>query len=518
MTSPGSFAYHCGHMTSVAGQDYPKLLAPKADGELLISPEPRQLLRQTWENNQRFRQEAGPSLLGVPLGRARGWLRRWLGHREDISPIIATGHQTELYHPGVWVKNAVIDSIARRVGGQAIHFAVDTDAPKHLVYHWPGGGLPITDDPNLASARWSGLLKSPSLAHVHLLRQEATEASKSWGYQPAWDDLFDKLEEVAGKDVDLSSAITNAQHATDRGLGLHHEMLVSSTMWRSTAYLLFAYDLCARANQFAKKYNAALAEFRVRHGIVSPGRPMPDLNVESEWCESPFWLDDLAEGDRKRASLVLEEGRWTLNAGDARFAFDPSVKDGWTAAEGFGSWLGQNKLRLSPRALTLTMFLRMVLVDQFVHGIGGALYDQVTDTLITSWYGCPPPAFSVATATLYLPQAEGRERTCVECLSLEGRRLRDGALGERKTQLIREIQLLPRRSTQRAMLYSQMHRELDDAVQVDPRIADFMQRFEQARQRYSEDQLFFNRELPYTVQSRERLERLISRIDRLMQA
>jgi len=42
-------------------------------------------------------------------------------------PIIMGGHQPELFHPGVWLKNAALDAYARQVGGTALNLVVDTD-------------------------------------------------------------------------------------------------------------------------------------------------------------------------------------------------------------------------------------------------------------------------------------------------------------------------------------------------------------------------------------------------------
>jgi hypothetical protein len=60
-------------------------------------------------------------------------------------------------------------------------------------------------------------------------------------------------------------------------------------------------------------------------------------------------------------------------------------------------------LRLRPRALLTTLFARLCLADGFVHGIGGAKYDEVTDGLIERWLGLRPPRYFVLTATLRLP-------------------------------------------------------------------------------------------------------------------
>src|SRR5205814_1365274 len=82
---------------------------------------------------------------------------------------LATGHQIELYHPGVWAKDAFINALATKLNAVAYHFAIDTDAPKHLTLRWPphipspgtpgegkGGGVgsaPRSDPPR----SWHGL-------------------------------------------------------------------------------------------------------------------------------------------------------------------------------------------------------------------------------------------------------------------------------------------------------------------------------------------------------------------------
>lgn len=496
-------------MQAVTVREYPKLVAPKADREMLIWPEPREMLRNTWDNHRTLRGSEA-AVLGVPLRKLRGWMRRWLGHSQDNMPLIATGHQTELHHPGVWIKNAAIDAAARRIGAAALHFAVDTDAPKHLVYHWPGGGRPITDDPASAKVRWSGLVRAPNAAYTQELYREARSAAEGWGYEPAWAPFFETL--VKGGPEDLPGAITEALNAVDRSLDLHHGALVASPMWRTMGYGVFVYDICVRADEYAAKYNAALAGFRKANGIASPGRPMPDLDVQAESCEVPFWLDDLRDRSRKRAGLVRDGDVWALQCESGVFRFERGEKDGFAAAERLMNFMAQCGLRLAPRALTLTSFLRLAVVDQFVHGIGGAMYDQVTDRVLASWYGIAPPAFAVATATMFFPPAADRQRTCLECLEREGRTLRHGLLGPRKMELVKQIAQAPRRSAQRAMLYSQMHRDLGAALLTDPRMKDFQRRLTEARHRHAEDQILFDRELPYTLQSRGRLEEMVQRV------
>ena len=56
------------------------------------------------------------------------------------APILLTGHQPELYHPGVWFKNFALSSAARRLGAHAIHLIIDND-----VVAAPGIRVPTID-------------------------------------------------------------------------------------------------------------------------------------------------------------------------------------------------------------------------------------------------------------------------------------------------------------------------------------------------------------------------------------
>src|SRR4051812_21258638 len=114
-------------MTPVAPPRYADWKAPDEDGQLLIWPAPADLLAQTRDNLHRL-STSDARLQNVPLGELRRRQRQWIGHAGDDQPLIATGHQAELYHPGVWAKDALTNAVAARLGGSACHFAVDTDS------------------------------------------------------------------------------------------------------------------------------------------------------------------------------------------------------------------------------------------------------------------------------------------------------------------------------------------------------------------------------------------------------
>ena len=437
---------------------YPDWKAPREDGEVLVWPEPGDLAADTGAN-QKLLSTATAAIQNVPLRELRRETRRWLGH-DDAQPLIVDGHQTELYHPGVWVKSVLANELAAKISGHALHLAVDTDAPKHLNLRWPGGGTPITDDPQIARAHWSGLLDAPSPRHLGEI--ERAIGAVTFEQPPVVGGFLASLRRLSLEQVNLSTAMTNAMHELDWQLGLRHHAFLASPVWESRGFLVFLHHLIARAGEFAAAYNGALAHYRREQKIKTVMRPMPDLAAFEDSVELPFWLDELKTGGRTRPSVFADGGGYllTLNSGE-EFTFDPST-DGFEAADRLAAWLRKNQLRFSPRALVLTMFVRLCVADQFVHGIGGGRYcDQVTDQIIAKYFGIMPPRFCVTTATMYMPEAAGRVQICVQCVEREGHSLRHGVLGDAKKPYLDRIAACPRRhSRERYEAFTQMHRGL----------------------------------------------------------
>src|SRR5438270_10045755 len=82
-----------GAVTPTRG--YADWKAPPGDGELLIWPDPPELLRDTLENAARLRAADSVRVQNVPLPEIRRRFREYLGHADDVGPLVATGHQAE---------------------------------------------------------------------------------------------------------------------------------------------------------------------------------------------------------------------------------------------------------------------------------------------------------------------------------------------------------------------------------------------------------------------------------------
>jgi hypothetical protein len=204
------------------------------------------------------------------------------------------------------------------------------------------------------------------------------------------------------------------------------------------------------------------------------------------------------------------DGKWALTSDSDSLLFDESL-DAWQAASRLGDFLSAHHLRITPRALTLTLFFRLLIVDQFIHGIGGARYDRVTDAVINDFFGLTPPRFCVTTATLLPPAAMGRQRVNLPLLALQGHRIKHQLLGKEKGPLVMAIAAAPRRSSQRASLFSKMHGLLATAALGHPLLLDWQTRFDQAKLQSSREEILFDRELFFALQTPQRLHSLLTR-------
>ena len=500
---------------AVADGQYGNWVAPKEDGALLIWPEAATLADLARRNSRRLAGANEVRIGGVSLPELRRAARAFVGHAGD-EPLIATGHQSELHHPGVWIKIGVIAATAEAAGGAAVHIAVDTDSPKHLKLAWPGFSAPLTDDPRLHSAAWSGLLDPPTPEHVNSLIKAAGSARARGLVSPLLEEflsscrayLLDQRDAVAP--LDLPGMLANAQHALDWELGLRYTELMLSGMLASEPWLTFVYGIAANAERFAAAYNAALAEHRRETGNSDPERPMPDLANDTSRIELPFWLDDQRHGRRARATFSRSARGVELYSpadGDA-FAFNADAE---AAPLLLRDWLRRHDLRIAPRALSLTVFLRLLVCDLFVHGIGGGHYDRVTDRLIRDYFGIEPPGFAVATATLYHPQAAGRQRVCLPCLKQEGHQLEHAVLGEQKRRWLDEISAAQGFHSRRKV-FEAMHEARRKALADDLGLREWQRRITDTQGQLEQEVEIFNREVFYAIQSAERLNGLINRV------
>lgn len=358
--------------------------------------------------------------------------------------VVMTGHQPELFHPGVWVKHFLAARLAADTGAVAIDVVVDSDVAEPVSLRVPclrpTASVCSVELVTALGDRAYVQLPPPGPDAVRRFRALGTEALATLP-APALGRHFnvfcDALEEWSPRARDAAVAVTAARRAYERPCGAAYLELPVSDQARTESFRRFAAMLLLDARRFAATANAELAAYRDRTGARSAAQPFPDLEVGAERVEAPFWVLD----DRGRQPLFVR-GDGALQAAGrvvGRLAADAHA----TAAS-----LGDSGAAIVPRALTLTMFERLFACDLFIHGTGGARYDEVTDAVMRSYFAVEPPRFATASMTLFLPIG-GRIVTDEDVVAAERRLKR---LEHNPDELLDEIEfdtVLERREAER---------------------------------------------------------------------
>jgi len=334
-------------------------------------------------------------------------------------PIVMGGHQPSLFHAGVWLKNFVIDAYAREVGGTAINLVVDTDRCGPPVVGVPVGSaasaqlepvpLDAEADQGVAMAWEERRIVDPdcfgSFGDRVCRRLEPLVA------EPVLREWWPSVVERSGEAHRMGLAIAQARHALERRWGLETLELPVSELMRLPTVMVLTGWLLSQTRRLHDAYNEALADYRREHGTRGRGRPMPDLvtmpgrDDEGTWFEVPWWIWTREDPRRRRAfahtrpsGTVILSDMETLRV-ELPISAETSPSK-WVDAL---SRLEEHEVRLRPRAVLTTLIARLLVADVFVHGIGGAAYDQITDAVVRGLTGCDPPRYAVVSGTLRLP-------------------------------------------------------------------------------------------------------------------
>lgn len=139
---------------------------------------------------------------------------------------------------------------------------------------------------------------------------------------------------------------------------------------------------------------------------------MPELDSVDGWLEAPLWIWSKADPHRRALFVRQREDELILTDRD-QVEFTLSITaagDVSHAVEQLAAAAARG-IRLRTRAIITTMAARLLLGELFVHGIGGAKYDQLTDRIIEQFFGLEPPGYLVASGTLHLPISQPNAST-----------------------------------------------------------------------------------------------------------
>jgi hypothetical protein len=412
------------------------LRTPEQDGALLAEPPLAQVAGLLIENRRLLR--SGPDILG------RGWddLRR-LAAQETVAAardylsrsgeplpdfqtdsLLLAGHQPDLVHPGVWVKNFALHELAVAHGVTPINLLVDYDTVKSTTLRLPkllgvdplqAQTVALGFDQVAAEIPWEER-EIQDRALFDSLADRAETVWRTWPFRPLLPEFWSDVRRYSERTSLLGECLAGARREWERRWGCHNGEVPVSALCRTEAFAWFAWHILAELPRFHKHYNDALHEYRRVHGLRSRNHPVPDLAADGDWLEAPFWgwhgATERESNSPRRERLFVRVSDSAIELRAGRSPPHPLTPSPTHALPAAWRALEQRGLKIRPRALTNTLFARLFVADLFIHGIGGAKYDEVTDELIRRFYGRQPPRYLVITGTLRLPLP--RSRSSVE--------------------------------------------------------------------------------------------------------
>lgn len=285
-------------------------------------------------------------------------------------PIVMAGHQPIIYHSGILEKTKRLTTLARETDGLALNIAIDTDEGDAGRILWPlreGEQILIREGVITTRMKLYRDQRIAPKAQVASVFSEMIRDLRSSGHHEGADGalrasrLYEALE---GESAVLANALVRKSLCGDG-----YDEIPLSLLLEAPSVQDFLRRIVDDADSFTSMYNAILEAYRAEHKIKNPANPFPNMEMDSDCVEVPLW--EIVHGARQR--VVVRPGH-PISASSL----------------------------LAPRGSIVTLLLRGVCSDLFIHGMGGAKYDQFVNAFARALWGEALPRFVVATATRYL--------------------------------------------------------------------------------------------------------------------
>lgn len=351
-------------------------------------------------------------------------------YKLETTPIFQTGHAPIFYPPGIWIKNHLVDFLAKNYNGIGINVVMDNDTPAEDFVQFPNlttehvsvksiKGIDIPkglafEETNYCSIRTDRDIKA-LYCEINDKFSSAINDSKA---QDTIRKYIDLLNESLKLTENLGESLTFARRRFEVDYGLQNLEIPISKICETEGFLIFFLALASESDRFANVYNSKLGKYRKENNIRSIANPLPNLKVNEGLIELPFWI--WKENSLRKKVYARKTGNNHVDILLDNTEFSDSQKTDKSKTEGIIHFqtikIGDFKqnlktlkdmanagFKIRPKALANTMFLRLFFADVFVHGIGGAKYDIVTNCIIEDFFCVSPPDYVVVSATLFPP-------------------------------------------------------------------------------------------------------------------
>jgi len=379
----------------------------------------KSLIRKDPSGQRRYDQIGMQKDTSLQAAQDRSCIKELTLDRETIKniPIIQTGHEPILYHPGIWIKNHLVQYLVNKLNGIGVNMIVDNDACNMGFMY-----VPILSEQSTSVGKVALVKNKEHVAYEeivfddfgtilqfkeevidllskNILREDIKTTMEDM--QDVFERFINRIGEYYQQGChDMAGLLTAARRSVEEDFGIENLEAPVSWMCDTDGFYHFILHILCEAERFVNIYNEKLAEYRRIHKIRSKANPLPDLKVLRDSIEIPFWVwkaggqrakcyvmnegDDIKITDGAKVLVILKKGDVNSNITRLKTLMEAGIK-------------------IRPRAITTTMFSRLFFSDVFIHGIGGAKYDTITDEIIKEFFGINTPGFITISATLFLP-------------------------------------------------------------------------------------------------------------------
>ena len=307
--------------------------------------------------------------------------RNYLSEKFQIDfskkPIIANGHQPEFQHPGILFKDLLIHKIAGLTDGLPLHIVVDTDQFE-MSYAYPErlekgfahlNTLHLKDKDNRVYSQTT--LSEEDRKELTSIIQSQIEEAKffiSPTIQKEFVVILNRKLELLKTHQYLFEVNEIIREEFYQSRKIHIYRINVSELVKLHSFKVLVEKIRKHLDEFMQVYNQSLIDYRKEHKIKNHAQPIPNL-VSGEM---PFWILDPIT--KKRNVMRVED----------------SVDNAC----------------ILPKAVTLTMFMRLFMTDFFIHGKGGGRYEEVSEHIIKEFFKIEAAPYEVASATMHLNKTE----------------------------------------------------------------------------------------------------------------
>ena len=349
--------------------------------------------------------------------------------------LFQTGHAPVLYTPGVWIKNHIVNRLANVHNGIGINVVMDNDIPKDSFFMSSGinsdkhkleksnvkgasGKLPY-EELSVPLSSNGDINSNVDNDFAKMVFSDVTERCSMFLDDTEKHLLLNRfMELITASSVSKDNPgerLTYARRIFEKGFNLNNLEIPVSKVCETDGFYVFFLGIVKEYQRFCHIYNQQLERYRKENKIRSTANPLPNLRIDGCFAELPFW-GWKANGSRQKLYAGKRDDGYVdlltdpLPISDAcngditdlvtlcKLSLHDNTKNIVELRE-----LLLNGFKIRPKAVTNTMFSRLFFSDVFVHGVGGAKYDIITDGIIKDFFGVVPPEYIAASATLYPP-------------------------------------------------------------------------------------------------------------------